>query len=80
MKCIEMLVKHRRDLGAATMEFGETVVNLATVEIHKPLKAQLEALGAVHKKMKELHDKQVIIERGERLLLGLTVKRYYLMI
>ncbi|KAF9909782.1 Vacuolar protein sorting-associated protein 5 [Linnemannia zychae] len=58
LKAIEAIIKQRRDLGAASSEFGESIVSLAGTELNKPLANSLLVLGNLKIRIKELHDKQ----------------------
>ncbi|KAJ3297823.1 Vacuolar protein sorting-associated protein 5 [Borealophlyctis nickersoniae] len=58
MKALEGLIRQRRELGGATMEFGDTILSLANGEANKPLAHNLTVLGSIQKKLKELHEKQ----------------------
>ncbi|KAF9941652.1 Vacuolar protein sorting-associated protein 5 [Mortierella alpina] len=58
LKAIEAIIKQRKDLGAASSEFGESIVSLAGTELNKPLANSLLVLGNLKIRIKELHDKQ----------------------
>ncbi|KAF9089025.1 Vacuolar protein sorting-associated protein 5 [Mortierella sp. AD031] len=58
LKAIEAIIKQRRDLGAASSEFGESIVSLAGTELNKPLANSLLVLGNLKIRIKELHDRQ----------------------
>ncbi|KAI8855171.1 Vps5 C terminal like-domain-containing protein [Chytridium lagenaria] len=58
LRALETLSKYRKDLGAATFDFGESMLALASVEVNKPVSNNLVVLGNIQKKIKEIHDKQ----------------------
>ncbi|KAJ3081800.1 Vacuolar protein sorting-associated protein 5 [Quaeritorhiza haematococci] len=58
LRAIEGLVRQRKELGSAALEFGESVLSLANIEVDRPLSRNLTVLGNIHKKVKELHEKQ----------------------
>eukprot|EP00842_Homolaphlyctis_polyrhiza_P005729 jgi/Hompol1/6157/HPOL_002194-RA len=57
-KAFELLMKQRRDLGAALLEMGDTLVSLSTFEQNQPLSAKLNRLGNIHKTIRDLQEKQ----------------------
>ncbi|RUP35202.1 hypothetical protein BC936DRAFT_138511 [Jimgerdemannia flammicorona] len=61
------------DLGAASTEFGESMLSLASAELNKPLANHLTVLGNLQKRIKELHDKQA---QQDILTLENTVDEY----
>ncbi|KAI1318502.1 Vacuolar protein sorting-associated protein 5 [Mortierella claussenii] len=62
LKAVEAIIKQRKDLGAASSEFGESIVSLAGTELNKPLANSLLVLGNLKIRIKELHDKQAHID------------------
>ncbi|KAF9582723.1 Vacuolar protein sorting-associated protein 5 [Lunasporangiospora selenospora] len=58
LKAVEAIIKQRKDLGAASSEFGESIVSLATTELNKPLAHSLLVLGNLKIRIKELHERQ----------------------
>ncbi|ORZ27478.1 Vps5 C terminal like-domain-containing protein [Lobosporangium transversale] len=58
LKAIEAIIKQRKDLGASSAEFGESIVSLASTELNKPLANSLLVLGNLKIRIKELHEKQ----------------------
>ncbi|RUS27806.1 Vps5 C terminal like-domain-containing protein [Jimgerdemannia flammicorona] len=73
MRSVEAVVKQRKDLGAASTEFGESMLSLASAELNKPLANHLTVLGNLQKRIKELHDKQA---QQDILTLENTVDEY----
>ncbi|KAJ3067767.1 Vacuolar protein sorting-associated protein 5 [Rhizoclosmatium hyalinum] len=61
-KALESLVKQRRDYANASFEFGESLNALAAVEGGKPIGRSLAVVGEIHKRIKELHDKQASMD------------------
>ncbi|KAJ3142582.1 Ethanolamine-phosphate cytidylyltransferase [Irineochytrium annulatum] len=58
LKAVETLTKYRKDLGATTFEFGESMIALSAVEVNKSVAKNLVVLGNIQKRIKDLHDKQ----------------------
>ncbi|CAI2184719.1 16472_t:CDS:10, partial [Funneliformis geosporum] len=60
LKSVEAMVKQRKDLGSATVEFGDSLLSLADAElnINKSLANNLTILGTIQQKIRELHEKQ----------------------
>lgn len=58
-KVIESLVKQRKDLGQAMLELGDSLVGLSGVEQDPKLSNKLLVLGNIHKKVKDVQEKQV---------------------
>ncbi|CAG8588434.1 10879_t:CDS:10 [Funneliformis caledonium] len=63
LKSVESMVKQRKDLGGATVEFGDSLLSLADAElnINKSLANNLTILGTIQQKIRELHEKQDVI-------------------
>lgn len=58
LKSVEGVVKQRKELGAATADFGESMFPLASAELNHSLSTHLKILGEIQKKMKQLHEEQ----------------------
>ncbi|KAI9032265.1 Vps5 C terminal like-domain-containing protein, partial [Hyaloraphidium curvatum] len=58
MKGVEAIVKQRKELGAATSEFGDALLALSGAESDQALSTKLKNLGNVSRRIKDLHDKQ----------------------
>lgn len=63
MKAMEGLIKYRKELGNATNEFGDSALGLANIEVNKRVAHNLAVLGEIHRKIKELHEKQVWLSK-----------------
>jgi sorting nexin-1/2 len=46
-------------LGAASFDYGDSMIALASAELNRPLSVHLTVLGELQQKMKDLHEKQV---------------------
>ncbi|GBB90525.1 hypothetical protein RclHR1_01750024 [Rhizophagus clarus] len=73
LKSVEVIVKQRKDLGGATVDFGNSLLSLAGAELNKSLASNLKILGNIQQKIKELHEKQA---RQDVLTLENTVGEY----
>ncbi|KAG0173501.1 Vacuolar protein sorting-associated protein 5 [Apophysomyces sp. BC1021] len=73
LKSVESVVKQRKELGAATADFGETMFPLASAELNRNLSTHLTLLSDVQKKLKELHEEQA---RYDILTLEHTIDEY----
>ncbi|ORX55775.1 Vps5-domain-containing protein [Hesseltinella vesiculosa] len=73
MKSVEALVKQRKELGAASFEFGESMFPLASAELNRNLSVHLTVLGNIQKELKELHEEQA---RFDILTLEHTIDEY----
>ena len=60
-KALEVLVKQRLDLAGSNFNFGENLTALAAIENDTSLVNNLNVLGDIHKEIKLLHEKQVLI-------------------
>ncbi|KAI7906554.1 Vps5 C terminal like-domain-containing protein [Cokeromyces recurvatus] len=58
LKSVEGVIKQRKELGAATLDFGESMFPLASAELNRNLSTHLMVLGEIQKKMKDLHEQQ----------------------
>lgn len=58
-KALDVLVKQRMDLALTNSAFGESLTMLSSVERDGPLKENLQVLGGIQLKIRELHEKQV---------------------
>ena len=50
------------ELGASFFDFGDNIINLANLEVNKPLSFNLIILGNIHKKLQDLHEKQAKLD------------------
>ncbi|KAI9145997.1 Vps5 C terminal like-domain-containing protein [Paraphysoderma sedebokerense] len=57
LKSIEVVSKNRKDLAAALLNFGESMMALASIELNKPLSGKLILLGSLHGRAKNLQEK-----------------------
>ncbi|CAB4395886.1 unnamed protein product [Rhizophagus irregularis] len=73
LKSVEAIVKQRKDLGSATVDFGNSLLSLAGAELNKSLASNITILGNLQQKIKELHEKQA---RQDVLTLENTVGEY----
>lgn len=48
-----------QDLGAASFDYGDSMIALASAELNRPLSVHLTVLGELQQKMKDLHETQV---------------------
>ncbi|RIA86784.1 Vps5 C terminal like-domain-containing protein [Glomus cerebriforme] len=73
LKSVEAIVKQRKDLGGATVEFGSSLLSLADAELNKSLADNLTILGNLQQMIRELHEKQA---RQDVLTLENTIGEY----
>ncbi|TPX36655.1 hypothetical protein SmJEL517_g01340 [Synchytrium microbalum] len=62
LKALEGLVKQRRELALGLAEFGESMLALAQIEVNKPLAFHLTTLGDIHKRLREVHERQAKLD------------------
>jgi len=72
-KCVETVVKQRKELAVASGDFGESMASLATSEPNKPLANAFSGLNKVQQKVRELYNEQAT---QDDLLFGNTVDEY----
>ncbi|KAJ3046011.1 Vacuolar protein sorting-associated protein 5 [Rhizophlyctis rosea] len=58
LKALEGLIKQRKDMGVAALEFGESIETLATAHTGSSLNGKLTTLAAIQKKINDLNVKQ----------------------
>jgi hypothetical protein len=63
-KALELTVKQRLDLATGNYGFGESMESLANVETDETLAENLRVLSGIHKKIRSLHEKQVLFLHG----------------
>ncbi|CAO3677392.1 unnamed protein product [Umbelopsis vinacea] len=73
LKSVEAVVKQRKDLGAASFDYGDSMIALASAELNRPLSVHLTVLGELQQKMKDLHEKQA---KNDVLTLEHTIDEY----
>ncbi|KAF7726091.1 Vacuolar protein sorting-associated protein 5 [Apophysomyces ossiformis] len=73
LKSVESVVKQRKELGAATADFGETMFPLASAELNRNLSTHLTLLSEVQMRLKKLHEEQA---RYDILTLEHTIDEY----
>ncbi|KAI8067607.1 Vps5 C terminal like-domain-containing protein [Gongronella butleri] len=73
LKSVEALVKQRKELGAASLDFGDSMFPLASAELNRNLSIHLTVLGNIQKELKDLHEEQA---RHDILTLEHTIDEY----
>jgi len=73
LKSVEAVVKQRKDLGAASFDYGDSMIALASAELNRPLSVHLTVLGELQQKMKDLHETQA---KNDVLTLEHTIDEY----
>jgi hypothetical protein len=57
-----MILSWAIEFGNATLEFGESAIALASIEVNKPVAQHFQVLGEIQRNIKALHEKQVFFK------------------
>ncbi|EPZ32028.1 Phox domain-containing protein [Rozella allomycis CSF55] len=58
LKALEAISKQRKEVGSSMASFGEAIISLSNVEIHRGLSDLMVAFGKTHQNLKEFQEDQ----------------------